>query len=155
MKKLTSKSGFTLVELMVVIVIVGILAAVAIPKFTIASYKAKVSEFPTILTQIYTAEGAQHAETGAYIDHEDLTGLTLPTSRYFVYSTVLAGGGFTSQAAVGATAIGDALTGQAATITETGAKAFAVGSVALASYCPTWAPNPGEAPEDPEVPEGD
>jgi prepilin-type N-terminal cleavage/methylation domain-containing protein len=63
--KLTNKA-FTLVELMVVIVIVGILAAVAIPKFTTASHKAKASEFPTVLTSIYSAEHTYEAEWIVY-----------------------------------------------------------------------------------------
>ncbi|MGD9201209.1 MAG: prepilin-type N-terminal cleavage/methylation domain-containing protein [Chitinispirillia bacterium] len=66
-KQKVNKKGFTLIELMIVIVIIGILAAVAIPKFTKAQYKATVSEFPTILTQIYTAEGAYEAELNTFI----------------------------------------------------------------------------------------
>jgi prepilin-type N-terminal cleavage/methylation domain-containing protein len=58
--------GFTLVELMVVIVIIGILAAVAIPKFLDATNKAKASEFPTQLTAMYTGEIAYQAEKGTY-----------------------------------------------------------------------------------------
>jgi len=43
------KQGFTLIELMVVIVIIGVLASLAIPRFTEASAKAKVAEAPRVL----------------------------------------------------------------------------------------------------------
>jgi prepilin-type N-terminal cleavage/methylation domain-containing protein len=62
MKRTLKPQGFTLIELMVVIVIIGILAAIAVPKFMDASVKAKTSEIPTVLASYEHAELAYIAE---------------------------------------------------------------------------------------------
>jgi len=67
-----SKKGFTLIELMVVILIVGILAAVAIPILRGRIDAAKWSEGKAMMGSIATAIRAYHAEKG--------TGGTAPTA---------------------------------------------------------------------------
>ena len=48
-QKMKAKSGFTLVEILIVVVILGILAAIVIPQFTEASTEAKTSSLCTDL----------------------------------------------------------------------------------------------------------
>ncbi len=61
-----NKKGFTLIELMIVVVIIGILAALAIPRFMRASTKSKQSEAKAILKQIYVMEHAYRQEKDVY-----------------------------------------------------------------------------------------
>ena len=61
-----SQKGFTLIELMIVVVIIGILAALAIPRFMRATTKSKQSEAKQILKQVYTMEHAYRQEKDVY-----------------------------------------------------------------------------------------
>ena len=61
-----AKRGFTLVEILIVVVILGILAAIVIPQFTEASTEAKVSrlasDLQTMRSQIELYK-VQHSDT--------------------------------------------------------------------------------------------
>ncbi|ENX1172210.1 pilin, partial [Neisseria gonorrhoeae] len=59
----TLQKGFTLIELMIVIAIVGILAAVALPAYQDYTARAQVSE------AILLAEGQKSAVTEYYLNH--------------------------------------------------------------------------------------
>jgi type IV pilus assembly protein PilA len=64
--KKISQDGFTLVELMVVVAIIGILAAIAIPQYNRFQAKARQSEARIALGAIYSAEQAVNAEQGSF-----------------------------------------------------------------------------------------
>ncbi|HEB89082.1 MAG TPA: prepilin-type N-terminal cleavage/methylation domain-containing protein [Deltaproteobacteria bacterium] len=62
-----SNKGFTLIELMIVVAIIGILAAIAIPNFLRFQLKSKSSEGKVNIAAIRTAEESYLAEFGAYV----------------------------------------------------------------------------------------
>ena len=64
---LKRKSGFTLIELMIVVAIIGILAAIAIPNFLRFQLKAKTSEGKTNIAAIRTAEQSYYSEFGEFV----------------------------------------------------------------------------------------
>ncbi len=58
MRRYPKNAGFTLIELMIVVVIIGLLAMLAIPRFMAVSTKSKQSEARLILKQIYINQRA-------------------------------------------------------------------------------------------------
>jgi type IV pilus assembly protein PilA len=67
LKSFRKQEGFTLIELMIVVAIIGILAAIAIPNFLQYQLKSRQSEAKTNLQAIKTSEVSFQAERGCYI----------------------------------------------------------------------------------------
>jgi type IV pilus assembly protein PilA len=68
MRKVFQKQeGFTLIELMIVVAIIGILAAIAIPNFLQYQLKSRQSEVKTNLQAIKTSEVSFQGERGCYV----------------------------------------------------------------------------------------
>ena len=117
-KRVHNRKGFTLIELMIVVVIIGILAALAIPRFMQATTKSKQSEAKGILKQIYTMERAYRQETDNYSADLNAIGVEIPANPRYQYVVVAnAGTGFTATATAN---LDDDATDDVWTIDETG-----------------------------------
>ena len=67
MMRRSKEKGFTLIELMIVVAIVGILAAIAIPNFIGMQKRAKTTEAKSNLGEIWTLQEAYRAENDTYV----------------------------------------------------------------------------------------
>jgi len=73
LQRIRNRKGFTLVELMIVVAIIGILAAIAIPNFLQFRLKAKTSEAKSNLGAIRSTEVAYFAEWDFYVSNQPAT----------------------------------------------------------------------------------
>jgi prepilin-type N-terminal cleavage/methylation domain-containing protein len=63
-----NKKGFTLIELMIVVAIVGILAAIAIPAYLDYTVKSKITEVTTAMDALAQSASEYHASAGLFPD---------------------------------------------------------------------------------------
>ena len=87
-KTLQNQKGFTLIELMIVVAIIGILAAVAIPQYQNFTKKSKSSEAKVILDAIITSQGAYYAEQDRVTGSLTNIGSPEGPGKYYIYDTI-------------------------------------------------------------------
>lgn len=74
--KSTRASGFTLIELMIVVAIIGILAAIAIPAYNDYMVRARVSELINVASNAKTAVAEYRISNGSFPTTNALAGVT-------------------------------------------------------------------------------
>lgn len=84
MRNTSNRHGFTLIELMIAVAIVGLLAAIAIPNFLTYQTKAKQTEAKIQLKAVHTSEMVYFGENGYFTS--DITGLEWRPQTICAYS---------------------------------------------------------------------
>ena len=108
------QKGFTLIELMIVVAIIGILAAIAIPAYQDYTARAQVSEAFSLLAGLKAATHSEFSETGSW----ELPDGALTSGKYV--ESVTPGGGdgaWTLEAKFNEDGVNSKIAGQTVTFT--------------------------------------
>lgn len=141
LQKLGSQKGFTLIELMIVVAIIGILAAIAIPNFLAYQARAKQSEAKTNLGGIYTSEVGFFGEYNRYEADFATLGYAIAgqTSkyRYSLNANTTGIGALTT----GGTGTNCTFAAATSAVSPTGFTASAIGNIDNDQACDMWTMN--------------
>ncbi len=84
-----SAIGFTLVELAVVVVIIGVLAAFAVPRFMSSVERSKAGEAFNYMATIHAGQERYHARQGEYASNLGALDVDLTQLEYFTVGAVV------------------------------------------------------------------
>lgn len=90
-RNMSKQRGFTLVELAIVIVIIGVLASFGVPRFRDAVERSKAGEAMNYLSSVRAAQERYHAREGTYASQMSDLDISIPTPKYFAVGDIVAG----------------------------------------------------------------
>ena len=137
--RMKGNQGFTLIELMIVVAIIGILAAIAIPNFMTYQAKARQSEAKVGLGGIFTTATSYFAENGSFTATSSSLGYAPAGSpKYtFMYNGSINTGSTSVQCPAGSWVAGT-LSVTNVTGTATGFTSGAIGNIDGDTTCDEW-----------------
>lgn len=138
LKARRSQAGFTLIELMITVGILGILAAIAIPTFIQYQARARQSEAKTSLSAIYMGQHAYWIENLRYGSIGEIRYVIAGRTRYTYRSGAAGAGGGTNANVTNPGSTQDTINANGGTIEPEGA---IVAASSLSSFTATAAGN--------------
>ena len=86
------KKGFTLIEVLIVVIILGILATIAVPQFTRVVERARRGEALTIMAGVQTGQRLYSLENDSFTTNLNLLDAVIANNKYWNYSMLSASG---------------------------------------------------------------